>query len=37
MYFPREVFPFSALIVSLVDLAVATLVLIGLMMYYTSA
>ena len=34
VYFPREVFPFSALIVSLVDLAVATLVLIGLMIYY---
>jgi lipopolysaccharide transport system permease protein len=34
VFFPREIFPFSAVIVSLVDLAVASLVLMGLMMYY---
>jgi ABC-type polysaccharide/polyol phosphate export permease len=34
VYFPREIFPFSALIVSLVDSAVASLVLVGLMAYY---
>ncbi len=34
VYFPREIFPFSAVIVSLVDLAVASTVLIALMVYY---
>jgi homopolymeric O-antigen transport system permease protein len=34
VYCPREVFPFSTVIVSLVDLAVASLVLAGLMAYY---
>lgn len=34
VYFPREVFPFSAVLVSLVDFAVASTVLAGLMWYY---
>jgi ABC-type polysaccharide/polyol phosphate export permease len=34
VYFPREVFPFSTMIVALVDLFVAALVLIGFMVYY---
>jgi ABC-type polysaccharide/polyol phosphate export permease len=34
VYFPREAFPFSALLVSLVDTAVAGCVLLGLMAYY---
>jgi ABC-type polysaccharide/polyol phosphate export permease len=34
VYFPREIFPFSAIIVSLVDLAAASLVLIALMVWY---
>jgi ABC-type polysaccharide/polyol phosphate export permease len=34
VYFPREIFPFSAIIVSLVDFAVAGVVLIALMAYY---
>lgn len=34
VYFPREIFPFSSVIVSLVDFAVAGLVLVGLMAYY---
>ena len=34
VYFPREIFPFSAVIVSLVDFAVGSLVLFGLMAYY---
>jgi len=34
VYCPREVFPFSTVIVSLVDLAVASLVLVALMAYY---
>jgi ABC-type polysaccharide/polyol phosphate export permease len=34
VYFPREIFPFSAVLVSLVDFAVASLVLAGLMLYY---
>lgn len=34
VYFPREIFPFSAVIVSLVDFAVASLVLVALMAYY---
>jgi ABC-type polysaccharide/polyol phosphate export permease len=34
IYFPREIFPFSAVLVSLVDLAVALLVLGSLMVWY---
>ena len=34
VYFPREIFPFSAVLVSIVDFAVASLVLVGLMLYY---
>jgi ABC-type polysaccharide/polyol phosphate export permease len=34
VYFPREIFPISAVIVSLVDFAVGALVLVGLMVYY---
>jgi ABC-type polysaccharide/polyol phosphate export permease len=34
VYFPREIFPFSAILVCLVDLAVASTILIGLMIYY---
>ena len=34
VYFPREVFPFSSVIVSLVDLAVGSLVLVALMIWY---
>jgi ABC-type polysaccharide/polyol phosphate export permease len=34
VYCPREMFPFSAVAVSLVDFAVASLVLAGLMAYY---
>src|SRR2546426_2547670 len=34
VYCPREIFPFSAIVVSLVDFAVASLVLAGLMLYY---
>lgn len=34
VYFPREIFPFSAVIVSLADFAVASVVLVGLMAYY---
>jgi ABC-type polysaccharide/polyol phosphate export permease len=37
VYFPREIFPFSAVLVCLVDLAVGTTVLIGLMLYYGVA
>jgi ABC-type polysaccharide/polyol phosphate export permease len=37
VYFPREIFPASAVLVSLVDFAVGLLVLIGLMMYYHVA
>src|SRR5919197_1649464 len=37
VYFPREIFPFSAVIVSLVDFAVASLVLVALMLYYDIA
>ena len=36
VYFPREIFPFSAVLVSAVDFAVASLVLIGLMLYYRT-
>jgi len=34
VYFPREVFPFSSVIVSLVDLAVGSTLLIALMIWY---
>lgn len=34
VYFPREIFPFSALLVSLVDFAVASIVMVVLMLYY---
>ena len=34
VYFPRETLPFSAIIVSLVDFAVASSVLVALMVYY---
>jgi ABC-type polysaccharide/polyol phosphate export permease len=37
VYFPREIFPFSAILVSLVDFAVASSVLIALMVYYHTA
>jgi ABC-type polysaccharide/polyol phosphate export permease len=34
VYFPREIFPFSAVIVSLVDFAVGCIPLLALMIYY---
>jgi ABC-type polysaccharide/polyol phosphate export permease len=34
VYFPREIFPVSAVLVALVDFAVASLVLVGMMIYY---
>ncbi len=34
IYFPREIFPISAVLVALVDTAVGALVLVGLMAYY---
>jgi lipopolysaccharide transport system permease protein len=34
VYFPREVFPFSAVAVSLVDFGVASMVLVAMMIYY---
>ena len=34
VYFPRELFPFSAVAVSLVDFAVGAIVLVGMMAYY---
>jgi lipopolysaccharide transport system permease protein len=34
VYFPRELLPFGAIIVSLVDFAVASVVLVALMVYY---
>lgn len=37
VYFPREIFPMSAVIVSLVDFMVASLVLVGMMAYYHVA
>ena len=37
VYFPREVFPFSAVAVSLVDFAVGTTLLVGMMVYYRVA
>src|SRR5580765_1497072 len=37
IYFPREIFPFSAILVCLVDLAVGSTVLVGMMVYYRIA
>src|SRR5258708_607310 len=37
VYFPREIFPFSAMIVALVDLLVGSSVLIGLMAWFRVA
>lgn len=37
VYFPREIFPISAVLVSLVDFLVGATVLIGLMIYYGVA
>lgn len=37
VYFPREIFPFSAVFVSLVDFAVAAIILVGMMIYYGIA
>ena len=37
VYFPREIFPFSAVLVSIVDFAVSAAVLAGLMLYYRIA
>jgi lipopolysaccharide transport system permease protein len=34
VYFPREIFPISAVLVSVVDFAVGATVLVGLMIYY---
>ena len=34
VYFPREIFPFSAVIVSAVDFAVGALLLVGMMIWY---
>src|SRR5439155_18978559 len=34
VYFPREIFPFSTMLVALVDLAVGSSVLIALMIWY---
>ncbi len=34
VYFPREIFPFSAVIVCLVDTAVASVILVAMMIYY---
>jgi len=34
IYFPREIFPFSAVLVSLADLCVAAIPLAGMMVYY---
>jgi ABC-type polysaccharide/polyol phosphate export permease len=34
VYFPREIFPFSAVLVALVDFGVASLMLVALMAYY---
>lgn len=37
VYFPREIFPLSAVLVSLVDFAIGSLVLVALMIYYQVA
>lgn len=36
VYFPREIFPFSTVIVSFVDFLVASLVLVAVMIYYRT-
>ena len=37
VYFPREIFPFSAILVCLVDFAVAASVLVAMMIYFQVA
>jgi len=37
LYFPREIFPLSAVLVTLIDTALASLVLVALMIYYNIA
>jgi len=37
VYFPREIFPFSAVVVSFVDFLVGSLLLVALMLYYRIA
>jgi len=37
VYFPREIFPFASILVGLVDFAIASTVLMALMMYYRVA
>ncbi len=37
IYFPREIFPFSAVLVCLVDLAVGSTILVGMLVYYQIA
>jgi ABC-type polysaccharide/polyol phosphate export permease len=37
VYFPREIFPFSAVLVAVVDFAVGGLLLIGMLIYYKVA
>jgi ABC-type polysaccharide/polyol phosphate export permease len=37
VYFPREIFPFSAMLVSIVDFAVASVILVAMMIYYRIA
>jgi ABC-type polysaccharide/polyol phosphate export permease len=37
VYFPREIFPISAVMVSLVDFAIGSTVLVGMMAYYQVA
>jgi ABC-type polysaccharide/polyol phosphate export permease len=37
VYFPREIFPFSAILVCLVDLAVGATILVAMMIYYQVA
>jgi lipopolysaccharide transport system permease protein len=37
VYFPREIFPFAAVAVALVDSAVAAIVVVGLVIYYDVA
>ena len=37
VYFPREIFPISAVLVSLVDFVIGATVLVGLMIYYQVA
>jgi len=37
IYFPREIFPFSAVLVCFIDLAVGSIILIAMMIYYKIA